>query len=101
MQEISPQELKNLLQQPESCQLIDVREPHEHEAFNIGGTLVPLSEILDHAGQIDKEKPVILYCKMGIRSHIAIQRLEDKFGFTNLINLKGGLHAWKQQFPPV
>ena len=65
------------------------------------GTLVPLSEILDHAGQIDKEKPVILYCKMGIRSHIAIQRLEDKFGFTNLINLKGGLHAWKQQFHPV
>ncbi|MFM7839571.1 MAG: rhodanese-like domain-containing protein [Chitinophagaceae bacterium] len=41
-----------------------------------------------------------MYCKMGIRSHIAIQRLEDKFGFTNLINLKGGLHAWKQEFPP-
>lgn len=78
-------------------QLIDVREPDEHEEFNIGGQLIPLGEISTHISNIEKEKPVVLYCRKGIRSQFAIQKLQDKFPFTNLYNLIGGTEAWKKE----
>ncbi|MBI2729738.1 MAG: rhodanese-like domain-containing protein [Sphingobacteriales bacterium] len=96
MQQISPIELQQKLRKKEEIVLIDVREQYEHEAFNIGGTLIPLPDIMSHVSDIPKDKPVVLYCKMGVRSKIAIQRLSDKYGFTNLINLSGGMEAWKK-----
>ncbi len=93
--DIAPIELHKLLQQ-QLVFLVDVREPFEHEEFNIGGELIPLNEVISKAASIPKDHPVIVYCKKGVRSQIAIQRLEKKFGFTNLINLKGGIDAWKK-----
>lgn len=98
MNQISPAELIQKLSDKEDILLIDVREPEEHKAFNIGGRLIPLPDIMSHANEIPKDKLVVLYCKMGIRSKIAIQRLSDKYGFTNLINLAGGMEAWKKAF---
>lgn len=97
MQQISPADLKKLIDSKAPLQLIDVREPEEHSLFNIGGDLFPLPEIMEHAQKIQKDRPVVIYCKMGVRSHIAIQRLEQKYGFTNLINLIGGMEAWKKE----
>jgi len=51
--------------------------------------------LMEHAMEIPKDKPVILYCKKGIRSIIAIQRLSERSGYQNLINLKGGLDAFR------
>lgn len=96
MQQLTVHELKDLLDQQARIQLIDVREPEEREAFHIGGELMPLTEIMEHTDKIKTDRPVILYCKMGIRSQIAIQRLADKFGWTHLANLQGGLEAWKK-----
>jgi len=90
MQQINFFELQQL-QQSQNILLIDVREKNEHDAFNIGGLLIPLDEIISNAHAVPKDVPVVLYCRKGIRSQIAIQRLEDKFGFTNLINLRGGI----------
>ncbi len=94
--QLSPAELRDLLSKGEKIQLIDVREEEEHEAFNIGGKLLPLGEIMQMADTIPRKGKVVLYCKRGIRSAIAIQRLQEKFGFTNLINLRGGLEEWKK-----
>ena len=93
--DIAPIELHKLLQ-TQKVYLLDVREPFEHDEFNIGGELIPLDEVIAKASAIPKDYPVIVYCKKGVRSQIAIQRLEKKFGFTNLINLKGGIDAWKK-----
>jgi adenylyltransferase/sulfurtransferase len=93
---ITPAELQNRLQH-EKLFLLDVREPFEHADFNIGGQLIPLGDIISMAENIPADEPVIVYCKKGIRSQIAIQRLQEKFGFTNLINLKGGMEAWKRE----
>jgi rhodanese-related sulfurtransferase len=98
MTDITPLELQLLMQQ-QDIYLLDVREQPEHETFNIGGELISLSDVMSHAASIPKNKPVVVYCKKGIRSQLAIQRLEDKFGFTNLINLKGGIEAWKRDLP--
>jgi rhodanese-related sulfurtransferase len=95
---ITVQELKRKIESGEDFQLIDVREPEEHEAFNIGGTLIPLSSITQNELQVDRTKPVIFYCRKGIRSQIAIQRLQEKYPFTNLVNLIGGTEAWRKQF---
>ena len=95
MREITPIDLHTQMQQQE-VYLLDVRESLEHEDFNIGGELIPLGDLISRVASIPKDKPVVVYCKKGIRSQIAIQRLEEKFGFTNLINLKGGMDAWKK-----
>jgi rhodanese-related sulfurtransferase len=97
MKNISPLVLQQKIINKEDFQLIDVREANEHTAFNIGGELMPLSELMDHVEKISTNKPVIVYCKKGIRSQIAIQRLEEKFQFSNLINLSGGLDAWLKE----
>lgn len=101
MQAITVQELKQLLQSNTAIQLVDVREPDEHEEFNIGGLLIPLGEVVANIDTIEKEKPVIVYCRKGIRSQVAIQRLQDKYPFNNLINLIGGTEAWKKSFGNV
>jgi len=98
MNSITAAELKGKIDNSEDIQLIDVREDFEHEEFNIGGSLIPLHEITQQMGLIDTEKPVIIYCRKGIRSQVAIQRLQEKFPFKNLINLIGGTEAWKKQF---
>jgi rhodanese-related sulfurtransferase len=98
MKNLSPKELQQKLNDNSELLLVDVREDYEHEAYNIGGILLPLSDIMNHVDEIPSDKPVIVYCKKGIRSQIAIQRLEQKHGFTNLFNLSGGMEAWKKEF---
>ncbi len=97
MNHITPQELKQRIDDGHVF-LLDVREQIEHQEFNIGGTLIPLGDLMLHINEIPSDQPVIVYCKKGIRSQIAIQRLEEKTGLTNLINLKGGIDAWKKVF---
>jgi rhodanese-related sulfurtransferase len=94
MKSITAKELQAKLSAGENVFLLDVREDFEHEAFNIGGKLIPLGEVNTKASEIPTDKPVIVYCRKGIRSQIAIQRLEEKFGFKNLFNLKGGVENW-------
>lgn len=98
MKSITSTELQQLMASKTDFQLIDVREPDEHTAFNIGGQLIPLGDISRQVEMIDQEKPVVIYCRKGIRSQFAIQKLEDKFPFQNLYNLIGGTEAWKRTF---
>lgn len=94
MQQISPAILKHQIDHDKEMLLVDVREAWEREAYNIGGMHIPMGELLTRKDEIPKDKEVILYCEKGIRSVIAIQRLEG-FGFDKLINLEGGMKAWK------
>jgi len=100
MKEITAEELKLKISLGEDIHLVDVREEYEHEAFNIGGILLPLSSLMENVALLEKEKPLIVYCSKGIRSQIAIQRLNEKFGYDNLINLKGGLEAYNLDYKP-
>lgn len=97
MKHITPVDLEAKLAAQGELFLLDVREEWEREAFNIGGLHIPLGELMQRADELPKEVPVVIYCKKGIRSQIAIQRLEQKLGLTNLLNLEGGLEAYKAQ----
>ena len=95
MKQITFEELSEWMDSGKSFQLIDVREPHEHAAFNIGGTLMPLSELFQHAGSLKEDLPVVVYCEKGIRSMIAIQRLSPRLPDTEFFNLKSGVWQLK------
>ena len=99
MQNISVEELKIRLDQGEQINVIDVREPHEHAEFNIGGTLIPLGKIQTmQVEELDdlKEQEIILYCRSGNRSGQACLIL-DTLGFKNTKNLTGGMLAWQEK----
>jgi rhodanese-related sulfurtransferase len=98
MQWITTNELRERILSGEELNLVDVREPYEHDEFNIGGELIPLGRIQSmDLDQLDafKEKELILYCRSGNRSGQACQILE-MMGFTNTKNLQGGMLAWQQ-----
>jgi adenylyltransferase/sulfurtransferase len=100
VKEITPQELYQLQVKGEPFQLIDVREPYEYDIVNIGAALIPLATVADNAAKISKDQKVIVHCKMGGRSAKAIRELEEKFGFNNLYNLKGGILAYIDEVQP-
>jgi sulfur-carrier protein adenylyltransferase/sulfurtransferase len=100
MKEITVSELYDMQVKGEPFQLIDVREPHEYEIVNLEGELIPLATIAANADRISRDKKVIVQCKVGGRSAKAIQELEEKFGFTNLYNLKGGILAYIDELEP-
>ena len=100
MKEIDVHQLKAMMDAKEDFQLIDVREPYEYEIANIGGQLIPLSNILDQVDEISEDKKVVLHCRSGKRSASAILELERRFGFDNLYNLKGGILAYADEIDP-
>ena len=94
VKEITVEELYGLKQRHEDHQLIDVRESYEYEIANLGGELIPLSTVVEEVARVSSDKKVIVHCRSGKRSADAIKLLEDKYGFTNLYNLKGGILAY-------
>ena len=97
MTTITPLELQKSIAVKDNFLLIDVREDFEHEHFNIGGILMPIGTVIQNIDHIPTDKPVIFFCEKGIRSVIIIQRLEDTYGFKNLINLAGGMRVKKKE----
>lgn len=100
MENITAEELKQCIDKGETPNLVDVREPYEHEEFNIGGILLPLGDI--RAMQTDpieelKDQEVVVYCKSGNRSGQAAMLLET-YGFQNVKNLTGGMTGWREKF---
>lgn len=98
--EISVAELFNWKQSGKEFQLIDVRENYEYEISNIGGELIPKDVISNRTEMIRTDIPVVIYCRSGKRSAEAIRSLSGKFGFKNLLNLKGGILAYADEVDP-
>lgn len=95
--EVTVQEYKSWLESGEDVQLVDVREPHEVEIAEMGGELIPLKTIPENADKISRDKKVVVHCRSGKRSADAIKQLQEKYGFDNLYNLKGGILAWSEE----
>lgn len=100
MRTITVEELKTRIDAGEQLHIVDVREPNEHSEFNIGGTLLPVGQIIAmKTDAIDdlKDKEVIFYCRSGNRSGQACMFAET-MGFTNVVNVTGGMLAWREKF---
>jgi len=97
MKEITAQQLHEKIQSKADFQLIDVREEYEYETANLGGELIPMGQVFNEIGKINKDKDVVVYCRSGNRSGVVINELEKRFGYTNLYNLKGGIVAYARE----
>ncbi len=96
MQTITASELKSRMDKGESPIIIDVREPYEHEDFNIKARLIPLGNLQAALPDLEEfmDEEIIIHCHSGARSAAATDFL-SKQGFSNVKNLTGGMVAWK------
>ena len=100
MKTITVDELKARLDAGETVNLLDVREDYERAEYNIGGTHIPLGKVqVMQTDEIEgwKNSEVVVYCRSGNRSGIASAFLEQS-GFGNIVNLTGGMLAWREKF---
>lgn len=99
---VSPGQATHLINR-EDALVVDVREPAEYASGHVlGAKNVPLAR-LDAAGADlakRKDKPVIVYCESGERAAKAAAALK-KHGFTRVLNLSGGMKAWRDAGLPV
>lgn len=101
MNEVTVAQLKEMMDNNEDFQLIDVRETYEYEVSNLGGELIPISSITSNIDKISKEKPVVIHCRTGGRSGQVVMFLMQQYGYTNVYNLRGGISAWAMHFDPT
>jgi adenylyltransferase/sulfurtransferase len=98
--EMSPHELKRMMDAGQPFALIDVREPFEYEIARIDGAkLIPLGEITGRLDELNGNQPIVVHCHSGKRSAQAVQVLQAS-GFTKVYNLEGGIDAWSDQVDP-
>lgn len=98
--EITARGLADRLRGPNPPRLIDVREPNEWQLCRIpGAELRPMSQILDWLAELDPAAETVLQCHTGVRSWQVAHYLQA-LGFTNVINLRGGIEAWSLEVDP-
>jgi adenylyltransferase/sulfurtransferase len=98
--EISVEQLKKLLDDGKILQVLDVREPSEHEICRLPGSkLIPLGQLKERVHELDSSAELIVHCKGGGRSKKAVQLLRE-LGFEKAVNLAGGIDAWAQRVDP-
>ena len=95
MKQITPTDLKEWMNSGKDFILVDLREDWERAIYNIGGIHIPMGDLMARRDELRADKDVVLYCEKGIRSVIAIQRLELD-SFEHLYNLSGGMAAWRK-----
>lgn len=98
---ITPAELQQRLTQGERLILLDVREPSEYaEAHLKGSRLIPLDQLSLRLSELPQDQLVVAVCRSGNRSGVAADLLQ-RAGYTQVLNLKGGMLDWTRQGLPV
>ena len=103
MQTIQVNALKDVLKTDNAGEaiILDVRTPAEYNAEHIEGTAnIPLDQIDQHLNTLRGYKHIYVHCASGNRSTQACRKL-DTLGMDNIINVEGGLSAWKSEGFPI
>jgi len=92
--DISPEQLKQMMDSNPDLYVLDVREPHEIAICAIAGShKIPLGQIAQRYTEVPSDQPVVVHCKLGGRSAQAVEFLQSK-GYTEINNLAGGILGW-------
>jgi adenylyltransferase/sulfurtransferase len=96
--EVTVQQMKQALDDPSlGIQVIDVREPDEHEIAHVQGVpLIPLSVLPQRFTELDPNRHIYIHCKSGGRSLKALQFLREQ-GYKYLKSVRGGINAWSDE----
>jgi rhodanese-related sulfurtransferase len=100
---LSPGAAVQLMNNDDSVIFLDVREPGETAAGKITKAIqIPVGSVKARIAELEKhkDKPVVVYCKTGVRSSIACNALTSN-GFSNVYSLTGGLMSWQEAHLPI
>jgi len=98
--DLDPERLAAWLLEDPDLQVIDVRERYERDAGHIAGTRhVELVELSGASDSVDRERPVVFYCRVGARSLMAAQAFRAA-GF-EAYSMTGGLARWAREGRPL
>lgn len=99
--EITPLEVKALLDRGLSLRLIDVREPAENEICRISDArLIPMRSVPAHLNELDSDESLlVVFCHHGMRSLSVVDWLR-KQGVENCQSMAGGIDLWSVQVDP-
>jgi adenylyltransferase/sulfurtransferase len=98
--QLSVKELKRRIDAGEQVYILDVREPWEHQIAHSGGKLSPQNELPQRLDEIDRDREIIVQCKVGIRSQSVAEFLKHS-GYPRVVNLAGGIKAWSEEIDPT
>jgi rhodanese-related sulfurtransferase len=97
---IDPKQLAEWMAEDSELQVVDVREPYEREAGFIAGSLhIPILELNSRAVEIEHERPVVFYCRVGARSDMAAQAF--RASGMRALSMRGGLVRWATENRPL
>jgi rhodanese-related sulfurtransferase len=98
--EVDPERVEAWLRDDPDLQLVDVREPYEREAGHIAGSRhIELVRLSAEASTLQRERPVVFYCRVGARSQMAAQALRTA-GY-EAYSMGGGLARWAREERPL
>ena len=98
---ITARDVKSKLENAEDFILLDVRDPHEWEISDIKAAThhIPKGQVLEHLGELDTAREIVVYCKTGGRSADVVHLLRQH-GYSRLKNMAGGINAWAREIDP-
>jgi len=98
--DLDPEQLQGWLADEPALQVIDVRESYERDAGHIAGTRhIELVALTAQAATVERERPVVFYCRVGARSDMAAQAFRAS-GY-EAYSMRGGLQRWAQEGRPL
>jgi rhodanese-related sulfurtransferase len=98
--DVEPERVASWMSEDSPPQVIDVREPYEREAGHIDGSRhIELVRLSTEAASIERDRPVIVYCRVGARSGMAAQAL--RAGGFEAYSMTGGLVRWASEGRPL
>ena len=99
--ELTPADVQQRQAAGERLFILDVREPAEYAEGHIAGsTLIPLGQLANRISKLPQDRPIVAVCRSGNRSGAALSVL-TRAGFTNVLNLRGGMTAWARSGLPT
>jgi adenylyltransferase/sulfurtransferase len=97
--QLTVKELKRRIDAGEDVFILDVREPYEYRIAQIGGKLIPQTDVHNRLSEIDRNREVIVQCRSGVRSQRIAEFLKQQ-GYPRVVNLAGGILAWADEIDP-
>ena len=97
--QLSVKEYKSRIDRGDDLFLLDVREPYEYKIAQIGGTLIPQNDVPNRLAEIPRDKEIVVQCRSGARSQRIAELLKQQ-GYTQVVNLAGGILAWADEIDP-
>ena len=99
--EVTPEDVQRRQAAGEQLFILDVREASEYAVAHIAGSkLIPLSQLANRIAGLPQDQPIVAVCRSGNRSSVAMSVLK-RAGFSNVVNLRGGMLAWARSGLPV